>query len=217
MFYPEGTSLVFCSLAFVHSLLSLPIFLLFGDVQGAVLVYNLFVILSYGLSDLGMYLLAQHLGASKRGAFVAGLIFAFCSHHYWNLARLNLLCIELLPFYGYFFLRTIHGDRRKDALLCGLCFSLTFYSSLTYFVYLVMFSGIYPVYLLFVRPHSITSGLLKRAAIAMGVFCLLSFPYAYAICAEYIRDSRLVFPLTSSIRASSAPVGGLLRLAGWFS
>ena len=142
IFYPLGIGLSLHTLGLSQGLLFIPLKTLFGDVAAA----NSILLLTFVASALGMYALARYLGASRLGAFLAGIVFAFCPYRLARLAgHYDLLGTEWIPLYTLFFLKAL-GEKRLDAkllLAAGVLAALCGYTTLTYLVFLALLSGLY--------------------------------------------------------------------------
>jgi uncharacterized membrane protein len=102
LFHPSGASLVFYTHSPLNMLVSLPVNVLFGPAAA----YNFCVVLALWLSGFGAYLLVKDLTGHSRGAFLAGIVFAFFPQHVeQTLEHLNLFSTEFMPLAGLFLLR----------------------------------------------------------------------------------------------------------------
>ena len=114
IFYPTGIGLSLHTLGFLQGILFIPLKAAFGSVAGA----NLIVIWTFVASAAGSYALARYLGASRWGAFLAGVVFGFCPYRLARLAgHYDLLGTEWLPFYTLLFLKALDADRSRWVLL----------------------------------------------------------------------------------------------------
>ena len=87
------------TLAYTEHLLSVAVTSLPLEVVGSpLLAYNLAVLTSYALAFLGSYLLALQLWRRRWAALVAAVVFAFGPYRYAQLAHLQLLVSQWLPF-----------------------------------------------------------------------------------------------------------------------
>jgi hypothetical protein len=159
IFFPTGIGLALHTLALAQGLLFIPLSSLVGDVAGA----NLIVLSTFMASSLGAYALARRLGARPEGAFLAGLIFAFCPYRLARLAgHYDLLGTEWIPLYALAFLRVLEPGRHPWlwVVAAGLLGGVCGYTDLTYLVFLAIVSA-----LLLAFRRSWTDGrLLWRAA-----------------------------------------------------
>jgi hypothetical protein len=139
IFYPEPLALAHSDHMIAQSLQALPLYAL-GNV---ILCYNVIFLSTFVLSGLGMYLFVRELSGHARGAFVAGLLFAFAPYRMGHLAHLNLLSMQWAPLALYGLRR--YFDRRGYWPLAGAAAALIVQNlSSGYFVlYLVPFVALY--------------------------------------------------------------------------
>ena len=95
IYYPEHHSLAFAENLIGSGLFAAPIIWLTGNI---VLAMNLVSLLSAVLCGAGACLLGRMLGMSGRGAFIAGLVFAFSPPRFLRLDQLHLATIQWVPF-----------------------------------------------------------------------------------------------------------------------
>lgn len=182
IFFPTGIGLALHTLAFFHGLVFVPLSALAGDVVAA----NLIVLGTFVASALGTYALARHLGAGRDGAFLAGLIFAFCPARLARLAgHYDLLSTEWIPLYALALLKTIEAPRVPWPWLVGaaLLGAACGYTDLTYLVFLAFLS----VALLALAPRGAPVGVvLARGCLVAALAGACLSP----LLIEAFRDSR---------------------------
>jgi hypothetical protein len=176
LFYPMGTSLVFHAYPLTYGLLSLPFQQLIEGVSGLVVALNSIIFLSFVLSAFGAYLLASHVTGSRLSGWVAGVIYAFMPFHSLNRVTLHLLAIEFIPFTILFLLRISEKPTLRRAMLVGLCFALTYYSSLEYALYLFMFLSLWIAYRIVFAFRDVTRKHIIALAGSCAIFLVLSSP-----------------------------------------
>lgn len=94
MFFPYTLSLAYAESLLPQALMAAPVVALGGS---PLLAYNVVFILSFVLSGLGAYLLAEDVAGSAGGAFLAGLAFAFCAYRWKEIVHLQSLTVQWLP------------------------------------------------------------------------------------------------------------------------
>jgi hypothetical protein len=94
MFYPQTLSLAYAESLLPQALLAAPVIALGGS---PLLAYNVVFILSFVLSGMGAYLLAEEVSGSPGGAFLAGLAFAFSAYRWVHVVHLQSLTVQWLP------------------------------------------------------------------------------------------------------------------------
>lgn len=121
LFHPLRHSLAYSEAMVSEALLVLPLAPLTPD---PTLLYNVTLLATFVLGATGTFLLVRHLTASVPAAFVAGLVFAFAPYRFWQLDRLNALCVHLTPFLFLALHRWLERARWWHAVLLGLAFVL---------------------------------------------------------------------------------------------
>ncbi len=137
IFYPAGTCILLSTIAFLHSMLSIPL----QYIVGLVAAFNLLTVVSFVLSAWGTFLLVRYLTGNAPASFFAGFIYGFWP---WRMVKLavghhNLLCTEWIPFFALFFIKTFEEEDWLNPVWAALFFTLTFYSETTYLVFLILF------------------------------------------------------------------------------
>ncbi len=154
MFYPIGVNLGFYTLTLLNGLLSIP--LQVG--LSLVLASNLVLLSAYVLAGYGTYLLVSQLlaRAGSRSshvhavALVAGIVYAYGSPKlfYASLGQFNIASNQWVPFAVLYLLRAGASRRTRDLWMAGLFFGLQAWAELTYASFLVVFAGLYGVWIL---------------------------------------------------------------------
>ena len=121
LFHPEGADLVFHTHSAFNQMLGMPVNLLFGTAAA----YNFCLLVALTLSGFGTYLLVRELTGCPRGAFLAGLVFAYFPQTMeQTLEHLNLFSLQFIPLSLYYLVRWGRSFRPADALAFGACFGL---------------------------------------------------------------------------------------------
>jgi len=191
LFYPSGTSLALASVAYPYCLLSVPLQLLFPPPEGLAIGMTATIFFSFIATGLGAYLLARDLTGSRAAGFAAGIAVAFTVYRVWHLGRMNVLGIEGVVFSLWLLFRVLRGGeaRARDGIALGLALAYTFYTDITYTVYLAGAAALVLVYhLAFERDrlwHRRCAGaLVLGAAVALAVCA----PLLWAAIAELRRN-----------------------------
>jgi hypothetical protein len=166
IFHPIGIGLAFHTLGVLQGIEFIPLSLLAGDVAGA----NLVLLWTFLASALFTYALARHAGASVDSAFLAGMVFAFCPYRLARLAgHYDLLGTEWIPLYALLILKLSERKRWSAplAIASGAALAACGYTSLTYLVFLALFTAL---------AIAFRRGLLVRAAAAGMVALFLLSP-----------------------------------------
>ncbi len=117
--WPLGTSLSGYAMAPLLGIFFAPLAAL-----GSVFAYNVAFLVSFALSGLFMYVLADYLTENRYAAFLAGIIFAFSSFHIAESSHLSMLLIGWLPLSVYFLMRMIRNESRTWVNVAGLSVSI---------------------------------------------------------------------------------------------
>ena len=94
IFYPAKTALAYIDSMLPVAIVLLPVRLVTSN---AAVTYNIAVISSFPLSAICMYAWVNHLVHDSRGAFLAGLIYAYCPYRLRHIEHLNMLSAECIP------------------------------------------------------------------------------------------------------------------------
>lgn len=109
--------------------------------------YNLLVLASFWISALGMYLLAIELTGSRRAAFLAGFLYAFCPFRFAHaLGHLTTLSTQWLPFFLLSFVRALRTPARKNVLAAALFLALNALASWYFLADCWLFAGFAAAY-----------------------------------------------------------------------
>jgi hypothetical protein len=95
IYYPHANALIYNDTLLGLLPLSAPLYLLSGG--NAALTYNVLFLLSFVMCGAFSYLLARYMTGSTAGAFLAGIIVAFCPYRMSHLGHLNQLSGQWLP------------------------------------------------------------------------------------------------------------------------
>lgn len=185
LFAPHGTTLVYHGLALTQALLTLPLQLLRGGLEGAILAYVAVVWLSFTLAGWAAERLAFRVTGDRAGAIFCGLAFTLSSLHFASTVRFHALAIEWLPLCLLALLRVFERGRVRDGVGLGLAFVAAFYAAKEYAYFVVLASAIVGVFeLLHHRERLAGHGWLGRSALGFAVTLLLTAPYWLAFSRE---------------------------------
>jgi len=121
IYYPFHDTLAFSENLIGSALLVAPLEWL---ARNPVLTMNVAALVTVPLCAFGAFVLARRVGASVAGAFIAGLVFGFCSPRFFRIDQLHLTSVEWMPFclaslHAYF-----RDGRPRDARLAIAFFTL---------------------------------------------------------------------------------------------
>ena len=157
--------------------LALPITPVYALTKNLILCYNLLFLASFVLSGLGTYLFVRDVTGSARGAFIAGLIFAFALFRIGHYSHLQLLSSQWMPFVLFGVHR--YFEQRHPVSLVGASAAMVA-QNLSCGYYLMYFSPFVVAYVLFeIGRRGLWRDLkmwLTVAAAALGV-CAITVPF----------------------------------------
>jgi hypothetical protein len=172
IYYPLGIGLSLHTLGLAQGLAFIPLKLLFGTVAGA----NWIVVWTFLASSLGMYGLARYLGASRAGAFLAGVVFGFCPARLARLAgHYDLLGTEWIPLYTLVLLKALDAKAKRGRLVAGagVLAAVGGYTALTYLVFIASMTLAVLIGKVIQNPSRYRAYLGRTAAIALVAGVLL--------------------------------------------
>lgn len=148
--------------------------LIFGRVVG----YNILFFLSFILSGLGAYLLANYFVKNKPAALLAGIIFAFSPFHIHNAISTNVGTMhqEWLPFFALYLFMFFDNLKLKNFLLAGFFFFLIGFTEHQMLAFTAIFILFFLAYKLFTQSKVFLKGKLwLYIAGSSVVFALIFF------------------------------------------
>jgi hypothetical protein len=146
---------------------------------GEVFTYNFLVLMSFLLTAFGTYLLARELWSNRLAAFLAGLIVGFCPYRFAHAAgHLSIVSTEWIPFFFLFLERLISKPRLRNAVLAGVFFGLSAWSTWYYFFMVPIAALFYVAFRInWKRPAKELWYLVKLGLISLAVALILILPF----------------------------------------
>ena len=95
IFYPQTLTLAFSEHFVAQAVQILPVYL---ATKNLILCYNLLFLSTFVLSALGMFLLVRELTGNATAAFLAGLIYGFAPYRASQVAHLQVMSSQWMPF-----------------------------------------------------------------------------------------------------------------------
>lgn len=138
-FHPYRGNLAFTDYQPLIAVLLWPLYRGTGNI---VLAYNLLYILAFILSGWACYLLARRWFGDETGAFLAGIVFAYCGYRFDHLAHLQLLWCPWIPLALLTATEWLQSGRYRYVLCLMLLIVLQAATSVYYFFYLVLAVGL---------------------------------------------------------------------------
>ena len=101
---------------------------------GEVFTYNFLILASFTLTACGTYLLARELWSNRLAAFLAGIIVGFCPYRFVHAGgHLSIVSTQWIPFFFLYLERLISRPRLRSAVLTGVFFGLSAWTTWYYF------------------------------------------------------------------------------------
>jgi hypothetical protein len=205
IFHPEPLTLPYSELLVAPSLLAAPVYAVTRDV---LLAYNLLFLSSYALSALGAYLLVRELTGSSSAALVAGTIYGFMPYRLEQVAHLQVLQSQWMPFVLFGLTRWLH--RREGRALC-LAMGALVLQNLSCGYYMVYFAPFVAAWAVFEsvrsgRTRDLRTWLLLGAGFAAALACTVPFMVPYFLLRDVAPATR---PLSEVVFFSANLLGWL--------
>src|SRR6266403_1781441 len=146
---------------------------------GEIFTYNFLVLMSFLLTAFGTYLLARELWANRAAAVLAGIIVGFCPYRFVDAdGPLSIVSTEWIPFFFLYLERLISAPRLKNAVLAGVFFGLSAWTTWYYFFMVPIAAAFYVAF----RIDWKASGkdlrrLLQLSFISLGVALIFVLPF----------------------------------------
>ena len=146
---------------------------------GEVFTYNFLILGSFVLTAFGVYLLARELWANRAAAVLAGIIVGFCPYRFAHAdGHLSIVSTEWIPFFFLYLERLISAPRLKNAVLAGVFFGLSAWTTWYYFFMVPIAAAFYVAF----RIDWKASGkdlrrLLQLSFISLGVALIFVLPF----------------------------------------
>lgn len=192
IFFPFQNTLAYSEIILPAALLYLPIEYATAN---PVLAYNLVLLITFPLNALAMYLYAldwfptagvgtprsddptRPRNALYAGAFLAGLIFAFCTYKMGELRHIQLLMALFMPLTLMYVARFMRTPTFHNAFLTALFFALNALSSLYYAVFLAFAVALYVGLDLLWQRFKLTRAHFIYGAVAVLIAAFLVLPF----------------------------------------
>ncbi len=146
---------------------------------GEVFTYNFLILGSFVLTAFGVYLLARELWANRAAAVLAGIIVGFCPYRFTHAeGHLSIVSTEWIPFFFLYLERLISKPRPKNAILAGVFFGLSAWSTWYYFFMVPIAAAFFvPFRIDWRAPRQQFRELLKLGLVSCGVALIVVLPF----------------------------------------
>ena len=146
---------------------------------GEVFTYNFLVLASFPLTAFGTYLFARQLWSNRSAALLAGIIVGFCPYRFAHAdAHLSIVSTQWIPFFFLYIERLISKPRLKDAVLTGVFFGLSAWTTWYYFFMVPIAAMFYVAFRVnWKSPRKELWNLFKLGVASVGVALILVLPF----------------------------------------
>lgn len=142
LYYPNGVSLVYHTLTIVSGLVLFVLIKYLSIVSAFDVLYLLYILLAAVFS----YELAKNLWGSRKGAFLAGIVYAFSPYFFaHSLGHFNLTVLWPFPLLGWLLLKMSKKISWTNGVWLGLVLAVMFLTDWQYFVMALVFVLVYLV------------------------------------------------------------------------
>jgi len=174
IFYPYSNTLAYSDHMIGVALLSFPVAVIF---KNPILTHNFAFLLSFILSGFGMYLLVLYLTKNKYAGILSGIIFAFSHFRFAQIAHLQILTMEWMPFIFLYLHKFFDTHKWKNLFLFIFFFILQSWSSCYYSLFLPIFVAFFCCFYLILQGKNYK--ILLKLCLAAVVIAVFIFPVAY--------------------------------------
>jgi len=152
---------------------------------GAVAAYNLQILLSFILSGLFMYYFIFLIIKDKKIALLMGMIFTLSPYHFARaFEHLGLSNMQWMVLYIMSLFNLRKEITYKNAVLCGLCFSIIGWFDFYYLYFMMIFTVIFILFSFFYYREAFKNLNTKKITVILTgifIFVLLLFPSIFYI------------------------------------
>ncbi|MDD2890886.1 MAG: hypothetical protein PHE49_09670 [bacterium] len=174
IFHPYSNTLAYSDHMIGVALLSFPVALIF---KNPILTHNFAFLLSFVLSGFGMYLLVLYLTKNRYAGILSGIIFAFSHFRFAQIAHLQILTMEWMPFIFLYLHKFFDTHKWKNLFLFVFFFILQSWSSCYYSLFLPIFVAFFCCFYLISQRESYKIWL--KLFLSVGIIALFIIPFAY--------------------------------------
>lgn len=189
IFYPLGVDIWYAPATLPVVLPALPLV----KMAGIVFAYNAMIVGSLALAGYAAFLLVRRLTGDSIGAFVGGLVFAFCPYQMAHALEHVFLLVTapLLPLYILCLLRVLDEGRRASVVGAAVVLAVVTIANIYYAVFLALFTA------LLVGHRWRTAGgrvgrraLVRRFGALIAAVVVLTAPFILFVAPRIARDTQ---------------------------
>ena len=146
---------------------------------GEVFTYNFLILASFVLTAFGTYLLARELWSNRLAAVLAGIIVGFCPYRFAHAAgHLSIVSTQWIPFFFLYLERVISKPRLRNAVLAGVFFGLSAWTTWYYFFMVPIAAVFYVAFRVnWKSPWKELGHLFKLGLASIGVALVFVLPF----------------------------------------
>lgn len=203
LFYPQGISLVF------HSFSPLNTFFwwLLKPICGAMISYNLTILLAYVMSGYSMWLLARYWTGNDYASFLAGTIFAFSPYHMIESAHPVIVTTQWIPLSSLYLIKALREKKIQYGCLSAVFFVLSALSGWHLFFFAGLWALLYLAYTSLFQRRFWTLESLKPLLTLALLSLLLLAPLLHPILQEKMYSGISYMPVSQDIGVGNHPWG----------
>ena len=192
IFYPQGFDLAHAELTPLHTIVGLPITLVWDEI----ITYNAFALLSFLLGGWATYRLVHYLTQNQWSAILAGTVFALSPYHVVRYGGiLPSMAVEGLPVFFLGVELWLGEQRLRWAVLAALGYALSAWAYLYYAFALGLLGSVYILWRLRQLRSSQNTTDIRRGILIIGGLALLLLIPAIAPQIALGRSVSLAIPL----------------------
>ena len=183
LYYPNGVSLLFHNIAWLHIAVWLPL----QAIIGAAPAYSLIFIANFTVNAFAFYLFAREESGSEMASFIGGLVCGFWPYTLSHHNHPNLILIGWIPLTMLYLRRTIKAGRKRDVVWTAVFLALIGLTRWQLLVMSILPIGSYTIYQL--CQQRLTRPILVRLALSGFIAMILIAPLAAPVLlAQLNRD-----------------------------
>lgn len=193
IFYPIGLSMT-------DGIFPMMLFAPLTRFLGATVSYNIYLISTFALAGLGMFLLSRKLSISYLSSVMAGIIFAFFPFHFGAaMGHLHAFSIMWIPFFALAATNFIDRPSLRNTFIAAFTFAIT---ALTSWTVAVMAALYFAIFLLFNYKELFKKSSFFRLIQFVCISTFLMIPGLYPLISE-ISTGEYTKPVNEFIKYSA--------------
>jgi hypothetical protein len=196
IFYPETNTLAYSDTLFIQSLITAPVYWI---THNSIFAENLYILLTFPLTALAMFVLIVEITKNKSVSFVGSLFFTFSYSRLSQIGHVPMVSTQFLPLFFLFLIRYFRSGSWKDAFLTMIFFVCSVASSIYFGVMVGILGALLGVCSVFVIKRKFILG----RSIKIIIACIPTFVLLVVLLFPYIRFKVENPTLSRSLEESS--------------